>query len=261
MNRLMRLVLAPLGMVGAILALSAAPAAAQAPPANPAETNVFEVEAKTLYCTRGGTNCVQPGGDVSRVRFADVTVFRFSPLPPSRDGDDDRSKQSKAVSGVPELVHAVCATHSVDPATGHLHARSIDFTAASIPIPGLPPGTINGNASVVNGDEQSRFAVGRMDVKASDQQGNKAEIEGLQVTNNRNDTRVFGGFEIQLKGTIMDFDVSNPAAPPTSVGPGTMSCRTNVTAVTAVTPPLSNFAAPPSFTSEVDDTGDLNDPS
>jgi hypothetical protein len=271
MNRLTRLVLAPLGVVGAMVAVGAAPVAAQE--ANPFEKNVLEVEAKTLYCQGGGTTCAQSSSDLTRLVFADVTVFRFSPVTASKgDGasGDDRSGdihlQAKRVSATPELVHAVCGTHYLGK-DGHVHAKSIDVTAATgnaIPVP-IPPeaqGKIEGRATVWNGEETSRFAVGAIDVEASTKDS-RAEIEGIQVTDNTNDTRRFGGFRIKVHGTVMDFDISNPTAPPTSLGPGTMGCRTNVTPVpiTALTPPLSGFAAPPSFTSEVNDSGDPNDPS
>jgi hypothetical protein len=116
MNRLTRLVLAPLSVVGAMVAVGAARVAAQE--ANPFEKNVLEVEAKTLYCQGGGTTCAQSSSDLTRLVFADVTVFRFSPVTPSKgDGasGDDRSGdihlRAKRVSGTPELVHAVCGTH------------------------------------------------------------------------------------------------------------------------------------------------------
>jgi hypothetical protein len=261
MNRLVRLVLAPLGIVGAMAALGAAPAAAQE--SNPFEKNVFEVEAKTLYCQGGGTACVAPHGDVNRLRFVDLSVFRFSPVSRSKEDEQAEARgEGKRASGTPELVHAVCATHYVD-AKGDLHARSIDVTVADGKVPSggppVPQGRIEGTASVLNGSEQSRFALGAIHVRASTKDSS-VEIEGLQATNNQNDTRIFGGFDVEMRGLITDFDITTntPFGKP---APGTMSCRSNVTPVTATTPPLSDFAAPPDFTSEVNDPGDPSDPS
>jgi hypothetical protein len=60
---------------------------------------------------------------------------------------------------------------------------------------------------------------------------------------------------------MMDFDTSNPMARPTPAGHGKMTCRSNVNPASTATGPLAQFASPPDFTNEVNDTGDVNDPS
>ncbi len=257
MKRLSRFVLAPLGVLGALVALGATPAAAQE--TNPAETNVFELEAKTVYCQSGATQCALSPSTISDARFVDVSVFRFSPVRKNAK-EDDQSGRFQKVSGKPELVHAVCATHYLG-ADNHVHAKAIDVTVGTITAPGVTPGTIKGEAAVVNGSEQSRFAFGSMEIEASAANNTRAEIEGFQVTDNTSDTRRFGGFRVTLEGTVADIDTSNPAAPPTILGHGKMSCRSNVNPAPTTSGPLANFAAPPDFTNEVNDTGDPSDPS
>jgi hypothetical protein len=227
-------------VVAAIVAFLAVPASAQEPPTNP-EVNVFEVEAHTLYCQHGGTSCGQPGGDITRLRFSDATVFRFSPL-------RRPTKPPNSAVGKPELVHAVCATHYLDGA-GHVHARAIDFTGTTLDIPDVPRATISGHALVIRGSETSRHALGAMRVRSRTANGDEAEIVGLQVANNLDDSRVLGGFKITLRGTVVDTDFETGQSTP--LGRGRMRCSTDVTPVTAFFP-----AAPNVFSSEVDDTGD-----
>ena len=124
-------------------------------------------------------------------------MFRFSP---ANKDDEDRSSQVQKVSGKPELVHAVCAAHYVN-SSGHVIARSIDVTISTTGAPGVTVGQIDGKAAVVNGSEQSRFAIGTMDVKASAGSDTRTAIEGFQVTDNTNDTRRFGGFRVSVEGT------------------------------------------------------------
>jgi hypothetical protein len=57
-------VLVPLGVLGTFLALGVAPVAAQE--SNPAEKNVFELEAKTVYCQSGSTHCALSASTIGR---------------------------------------------------------------------------------------------------------------------------------------------------------------------------------------------------
>ncbi len=260
MNRFVRLAVAAAGIVGPAIALGAAPAAAQAPPSNP-EVNVFEIEAKTNYCQGGGTTCATAAGDLSKLRFADVTVWRFSPV---NSGDSESSGNQEGnqtnkrgrVTGKPELLNIKCAWHHYIAANGHLHAFSIGLLGATAGA-GLPfpPVTLDdASAMVASGGETSKRAVGRLDIEASDGQGTTAEVHGTQVTNNAAipfPTRTSGGFQIHLKGTVMDEDITaGPAGKPRAVGPGETSCRTNVKSV------ILKGAPPPDFESEVHDNGD-----
>ncbi|MBV9923208.1 MAG: hypothetical protein JOY78_20475 [Pseudonocardia sp.] len=244
MRRLHRDALVSLVAGLAAAGLGALPAGAQAPPPNP-EINVFEVEAHTLYCVHGGSACVQHSSGISKLRFADATVFRFSPL----GRHEANPFGSNSAVGKPELVHAVCATHYLD-ANGHVHARAIDVTGASLSIPGIPQARIEGKAAVVNGAESSRQAIGAVRVDATLANGDEAEIVGIQSANNTDDSRVWGGFRITVTGTVMDTDFQTNQS--TTVGPGRMTCSTDVTPVTAPFP----GPAPNTFSSEVNDTGD-----
>jgi hypothetical protein len=243
MSKFSRFVLAPFAVGSAIVALGAVPAGAQAPPPNP-EINVFEIEAHTLYCQHGGSGCVQRASDIAKLRFADATVWRFSPL-----GRGKGTFGRDNAFGKPELVHAVCATHYRD-AAGHVHARAIDFTGTSLPVPGVPSARIQGSALVLRGSETSRRAVGAMRVEATAANGDEAEIVGVHVADNTNDSRVWGGFQITVAGTVVDTDfLTNQSTP---LGRGEMSCTTDVAPVTAPFP----GPAPNTFSSEVNDTGD-----
>ena len=241
MRKLTGRLLTALVGASAIVAAAAVPAGAQPSP-NP-EKNVFEVEAHTLYCQHGGSGCVQHPGGISQLRFADATVSRFSPLPRGGMFGRDDAK------GTPELVHAVCARHYRD-AAGHVHARLIDVTGATLPIPGIAHATVRGKALVVDGRESSKRAFGRIAVIATAANGDMAWIFGAQVANNTNDSRVSGGFYITVKGTVMDMNFATGQSTP--VGPGEMSCSTDVVPVTA---PFRG-PSPNVFSSEVSDTGD-----
>jgi len=243
MRKLTGRLLTALVGASAIVAAAAVPAGAQPSP-NP-EKNVFEVEAHTLYCQHGGSDCVRQPSRISELRFADATVSRFSPLP--RGGMFGRAD----AKGTPELVHAVCAHHYRD-AAGHVHARAIDFTGATLPVPGITHATVRGRALVVDGQESSKRAFGRIAVTATAANGDMAWIFGAQVANNTNDSRVSGGFYITVKGTVMDMNFATGQSKP--VGQGEMSCSTDVMPVTA---PFRG-PSPNVFSSEVNDTGDLS---
>ncbi|MDQ6773752.1 MAG: hypothetical protein M3024_12320 [Candidatus Dormibacteraeota bacterium] len=254
MNRLVRLAVASAGMVGTIIALGAAPAAAQEPPPN-FEINTFEIEAKTNYCQGGGSACLPPSGDLSKLRFADVTVWRFSPVKSSAEGDADRDGNSRSrVTGKPELLNIKCAWNHYIDANGAPHAYSIGLLGATAGA-GLPFPTVSvdGTATVLHGSEASKRAVGRLDLRAWDEHGTSAEVEGTQVTDNTATpfpTRISGGFEVHLKGTIMDENIATQTS--TVVGPGETSCRTNVQSV------IVPGASPPDFESEMNDNGDAS---
>jgi hypothetical protein len=235
-----RLLAALLG-ASAIVAAGAVPASAQPAP-NP-EINVFEVEAHTLYCQHGGSGCVRHPGGISQLRFADATVFRFSPLP--RGGMFGRDN----AVGTPEVVHAVCAHHYRD-AAGHVHARAIDFTGTTLSIPGVPKATVRGKALVLGGRESSKHAFGAVAVTATAANGDRARIIGAQVADNTNDSHVSGGFFITVKGMVVDTDFATGKS--TLVGPGEMSCSTDIVPVTAPFP----GPAPNVFSAEVNDIGD-----
>ncbi len=239
---------AAMGM-GSALFLFAAPAAAQGPPPNP-EVNVFEIEAKTNYCQGGGTACLPPTGNLSQLAFADMTVWRFSPLPSDSTGKPGHGQDH--VTGTPELLNVKCAWNHSIASNGDIHADSISLTGATAGS-GLPFPTIsmNGTATVKNGGETSTSAVGRVTLHATDGQGTTVFIHGTQVTDNTSlpfPTLISGGFTIDIAGTIMDEDVTTQTATP--VGPGQASCSTNVQSV--VVP----GASPPDFESEINDDGD-----
>lgn len=241
MRKLTGRLLTALAGASAIVAAGAVPAVAQPAP-NP-EINVFEVEAHTLYCQHGGSGCVRHPGGISQLRFADATVSRFSPLP--RGGMFGRDD----AIGKPELVHAVCAHHYRD-AAGHVHARVIDFTGATLPVPGIAQATVRGKALVLDGRESSKHAFGAIAVTATTANGDMARIIGAQVADNTTDSHVSGGFYITVKGTVVDMNFATGKSTP--VGPGEMSCSTDVMPVTA---PFRG-PAPNVFSAEVNDTGD-----
>ncbi len=251
MKRFFRLfAAAAVGLVSVFL-FTVAPAAAQGPPPNP-EVNVFEVEAKTNYCQGGGTNCLPPTGNLSRLRFADMTVWRFSPVPSTHTRDSDQD--SNRVTGQPELLNVKCAWNHYLDASGDLHAYSISLTGATaasqLPFPTID---IDGTASVENGAETSTRAVGSVDLRATDGHGTEAWIHGTQVTNNTTSpfpTLIWGGFEILIVGTVMDENVVTQTAKP--VRPGAAVCRTNVQ------PVVVPGAAPADFESEINDDGDAS---
>ncbi len=252
MRWLFRVLAAAAVSLGSAFFLLAAPAAAQGPPPNP-EVNVFEIEAKTNYCQGGGTNCVPPTGTLSQLRFADMTVWRFSPVPSDQTGD--WGKAPNRVTGQPELLNVKCAWHHYIDASGDLHAYSISLTGATA-ASGLPfpPIKIAGTATVENGAETSTNAVGRVNLWATDGQGTTAWINGIQVTNNTATpfpTLTWGGFVIFISGTIMDENVTTQTSTP--VGPGFTSCRTNVQSVV-----VPGGASPPDFESEMNDDGDAS---
>ena len=223
------------------VAAGAAPAAAAQP--NP-EKNALEVEAHTLDCQNGGMACVQSRNGISALRFADATIWRLSPVP--RSGRIGRA----SAAAMPEVVHAVCASHYLG-AAGHVHARAIDFTGSSLPskVTGLPPTKISGQAVVIGGWENGKRALGGIYVRAVAGHAT-AQIDGYQIANNRNNSRVWGGFRITLTGMVIDTDFMTHKAKP--VGMGEMQCSTDVLPVAA---PFRG-PAPNTFNSEVNDNGD-----
>lgn len=243
MRKLAGRLLAAVVGASAIVAAVAVPAGAQPGP-NP-EKNVFEVEAHTLYCQYGGSGCVRHPSRISQLRFADATVWRFSPLP--RGGMFGRHD----AAGTPELVHAVCAHHYRD-AAGHVHAVAIDVTGTTLSVPGVAHATVRGKALVLDGRESSKRAFGRITVTATAANGDMAWISGAQVANNTNDSRVSGGFYITVKGTAVDMNFATGQSKP--AGHGEMSCSTDVMPVTA---PFRG-PSPNVFSSEVNDTGDAS---
>lgn len=159
----------------------------------------YEIEAKTLYCQDRSSTCGGPKVDQSKLRFADVDLYNYTPLSPAdaKNGNAD---------SVPELVHATCAMHD---AAGTPTTVS-DFTVVTRPdlttLAGaqgtLDLGTVGGHLSLRHGTESSTNAVADVYLTAYDQINKSfAIIAGTQSTNNVTDTYVRGNFHVVI-GTL-----------------------------------------------------------
>jgi hypothetical protein len=266
--KLIRKLLPALALAAIALPATPLPALADLPGA-------YEVESKTTYCSNHKTDCVAKQ-DWSKLRFADVLVTRFTPGRTCEQGQDENQQGQNdgqrgqheggdagngncrpdtdmdEMSGKPDVVHLVCATHYLNQQDQTVHARTIDVTAG-----GPFGGTAGGNADLVEAAEGMPNARTHLDVFARNTAPNGQPAfgfaHGTQWTNNASDTRNRGGYEVSVTGPIADI---NPATggpdgpPPLIVGYGTMHCSTNVTPV-----PL-RFASPPYFEGEVYDSPD-----
>jgi hypothetical protein len=192
----------------------------------------YEIEGKLNYCADSDDPCTTPS-TLANLRFAEADVYSFK----ANDGDS----RPQAVAITCTGAHRFDATdHTVHALVMHVFAGPTNF--------GFDGGWIKGKASVHDAAETSRDAVGRIDLTAHDPQtGDTAEVKGRQVSNNTNNTRVSGGFEIEMHGTLYDESLGG-RTPPTPVGTGELECRTGGQPVL-----IPHGPPPPYFASELGD--------
>jgi hypothetical protein len=194
----------------------------------------YEIEAKLNYCADSDDPCTTPS-TFSNLRFAEVDVYSF------KAGDDDAKPQAVAIT--------CTGAHRIDPTDHMLHVTVMHVFAGPVS-QGFDGGWISGEASVDNAGANSRHAVASVDLRAHDPMtGDTAEVNGWQATNNQTNTRVAGGFAIEMHGTLYDEQPTNRNAQPVPMGKGELKCTTRGTPLS-----LGPMGPPPPYFS--DELGD-----